>query len=417
MPSTILSDNGVSSGSAGLKTTAASDGALALQTTTVGGTATTAVTIDTSQNMGLGVTPSAWSQGKAIEVGYLGNAVWSPGGNEIISSQGVYYNGGWKYSGSTAGAVSYYTQITGIHKWFTGPSGSAGAAATLSQAMTLDASGNLGVGTTSPTSNRRLDAVLNTNASAGIRVVNNDAGASASSSTSFSNGTNSHEFGILGTGYTTYAVLAAGDAYIYASSSKNIAFCADGGIIKFGAGTYGVERARIDSSGNLLVGKIVTNDTTVGAVMQSTGRIAGSMAASTNAQDTMTVYSTGASAYRFYVGLGGTVYATSTTISAISDIRFKENVRDLDAGLTEIMALKPRLYDWKEGKGANIKNARGFIAQEFEEVFPDLIDEWKDPAPEGEDPYKSVRADLIPVLVKAIQELNAKFEAYKATHP
>ena len=50
MPSTILSDNGVSSGSAGLKTTAASDGSLALQTTTSGGTATTAVTIDTSQN-------------------------------------------------------------------------------------------------------------------------------------------------------------------------------------------------------------------------------------------------------------------------------------------------------------------------------------------------------------------------------
>lgn len=49
MPSIILSDNGVSSGSAGLKTTAASDGSLALQTTTAGGTATTAVTIDTSQ--------------------------------------------------------------------------------------------------------------------------------------------------------------------------------------------------------------------------------------------------------------------------------------------------------------------------------------------------------------------------------
>ena len=54
MASTILSDNGVTSGSAGLKTTAASDGALALQTTTAGGTATTALTIDTSQNVGIG---------------------------------------------------------------------------------------------------------------------------------------------------------------------------------------------------------------------------------------------------------------------------------------------------------------------------------------------------------------------------
>jgi len=54
MASTILSDNGVSSGSAGIKTTADSTGTLALQTTTAGGAATTAVTIDTSQNVGIG---------------------------------------------------------------------------------------------------------------------------------------------------------------------------------------------------------------------------------------------------------------------------------------------------------------------------------------------------------------------------
>jgi hypothetical protein len=53
MASTILSDNGVSSGSAGIKTTADSTGALALQTTTAGGAATTALTIDTSQNLKL----------------------------------------------------------------------------------------------------------------------------------------------------------------------------------------------------------------------------------------------------------------------------------------------------------------------------------------------------------------------------
>lgn len=49
MASTILSDNGVSSGSAGLKSSADSTGALALQTTTAGGTATTALSISTSQ--------------------------------------------------------------------------------------------------------------------------------------------------------------------------------------------------------------------------------------------------------------------------------------------------------------------------------------------------------------------------------
>lgn len=50
MPSVILSDNGVSSGSAGIKSTADSTGSLALQTTTAGGVATTALTLDTSQN-------------------------------------------------------------------------------------------------------------------------------------------------------------------------------------------------------------------------------------------------------------------------------------------------------------------------------------------------------------------------------
>ena len=169
----------------------------------------------------------------------------------------------------------------------------------------------------------------------------------------------------------------------------------------------GSEKARIDSSGNLLVGTTSTAGTVVGARMFPTGLIQGTRSESTNANTQYDLYSTGAAAYRFYVGMGGTVYATSTTISAISDIRFKENVRDLDAGLAEVMALKPRKFDWKEGKGADIKNARGFIAQEFETVFPDLIDEWKDPAPEGEEPYKSVRQDLIPVLVKAIQEQQA----------
>lgn len=141
-------------------------------------------------------------------------------------------------------------------------------------------------------------------------------------------------------------------------------------------------------------------------------------AASTNGGIGWSMYSTGAGAYRFYVGYGGTIYATSTTITGISDQRLKENIRDLDDGLASVMALKPRKFDWKENKGANIKNARGFIAQEFEQVFPDMIDEWQDPAPEGEEPYKAVRADLIPTLVKAIQEqqtlitsLTARIEA------
>jgi hypothetical protein len=170
----------------------------------------------------------------------------------------------------------------------------------------------------------------------------------------------------------------------------------------------------VDNSGNLLVGKSSSVATAVGIQFQPLGTSYHTLSASTNAEATLLVYSTDAAAYRFYVGLGGTVFATNTTISAISDARLKENVQDLDVGLDAILALKPRKFDWKAGKGKDIKGDRGFIAQEFEQVFPNLIDEWKDPAPEGEAPYKSVRQDLIPVLVKAIQELTARVEALEA---
>ena len=131
----------------------------------------------------------------------------------------------------------------------------------------------------------------------------------------------------------------------------------------------------------------------------------------TSGNSTYEVYSTGVNAYRFYVEASGTVFATVTTISGLSDVRKKENIRDITVGLSEILALRPRTFDWKEGQGKNISNDRGFIAQEFETVLPDLIDEWKDESPEGEDPYKSVRQELVPILVKAIQEQQTLIEA------
>ena len=135
---------------------------------------------------------------------------------------------------------------------------------------------------------------------------------------------------------------------------------------------------------------------------------------STGGGDGFSYYNGTAGAYRFYVSNAGQIFATNTSISAISDQRMKENVRDLDVGLDEVLALRPRTFDWKSGWGKDQVNDRGFIAQEVEQVFPDLIDEWKDASPEGEEPYKSVRQDLIPVLVKAIQELSAKNDALEA---
>ena len=260
-------------------------------------------------------------------------------------------------SGSSNGQLALYTTASG----------------TSTERVRVDASGNVGIGTSNPSSALTVGA-------GGIARFNR-----ADNNT-----------------YNEIKYVTAGDLFYFNQ--------ANGGAYQFNI--TGTERMRLDASGNLLVGKTALNDTTAGAQIAGAGatypgRICATVANSTNATEGIVVYSSTAGAYRFYVSMDGKVNATNTTIAAISDQRLKENIRDLDDGLSSIMALQPRKFDWKEGKGADIKNVRGFVAQEFETVFPDLVDTWKDPAPEGEEPYKSVRADLIPTLVKAIQEQQA----------
>jgi hypothetical protein len=102
--------------------------------------------LDASGNLGLGVTPSAWSLGKAIEVGALGNSIWGAGGGDIALFSNAYYNSNFIYASSNY--ATGYRQQDGVHKWLISSSGTAGNAITFTQAMTLDASGNLGLGTT-----------------------------------------------------------------------------------------------------------------------------------------------------------------------------------------------------------------------------------------------------------------------------
>jgi hypothetical protein len=335
--------------------------------------------LDSSGNLGLGVTPSAWASGfKAFQVA-ANTAVWGGTGTTGPSyfSNNVIFDGARKYINTAA--ASEYQQNSGSHLWLTAPSGTAGNAISFTQAMTLDASGNLAIGHTSPST--RLDVV----GSSQIR----------------------HQFTGAATGFSIGQYNSSGDASINNGANAPLLFA-----------TNNTERARIDSSGNLLIQSTSSSVTSgVGHKIRpdAAAPFMGTVGSSTSGADvTYSLYSTGAAAYRFYVGYNGTISATTTTISGISDQRLKENIQDLDAGLDKIMELKPRKFDWKAGKGKDIKGDRGFIAQEFEQVFPDLIDTWKDPAPEGEDPYKSVRADLIPVLVKAIQEQQAIIESLKA---
>ena len=145
---TILSDNGVTSGSAGLKSGGGSDGTLLLQTTTAGGSATTAVTVDNAQNVGVGVTPSAWSTFKAIELP-TGVALSSyTSGLAIGAMTTNAYNNGTNWVYKSTDTAELYDQRQSQHRWSIAASGTAGTAITFTQAMTLDGSGNLLLNTT-----------------------------------------------------------------------------------------------------------------------------------------------------------------------------------------------------------------------------------------------------------------------------
>jgi hypothetical protein len=123
----ILSDNGASSGSAGLKETGGNDGVLLLQTTTAGGTATTALAIDASQNVGIGITP-----GYALDVYRASGAA-----SYIVGENG----GGCKTAIGVAGDNgSLLGTLTSHPLRFT----TVGA-----EVARIDTSGNLLVGTTS----------------------------------------------------------------------------------------------------------------------------------------------------------------------------------------------------------------------------------------------------------------------------
>jgi hypothetical protein len=192
--------------------------------------------IDASGNLGLGVTPSAWNTYKAIEIGTLGSSLAATSGQTILTNN-AYYQSNWKYAAT--GLASFALQINGEHRFYNAPSGTAGNPITFTQAMTLDASGNLGIGTPSPAT---LLDIRQTSATFRIGGDANDTG-----TIQFFNTTSSS---------------------INATISGNLEGGNAGGDIRFATkyvtGSL-TEKMRIDSNGNVLVGGTAARGTTVGA--------------------------------------------------------------------------------------------------------------------------------------------------------
>jgi hypothetical protein len=100
-------------------------------------------------NVGVGVAPSAWrSIDKVLQVNRV--SLYDENGNAMNLGHNFFENSSGQYIYLNNDFASSYVQRDSQHQWLTAPSGTAGNAFTFTQAMTLDASGNLGIGTTSP---------------------------------------------------------------------------------------------------------------------------------------------------------------------------------------------------------------------------------------------------------------------------
>jgi hypothetical protein len=383
--------------------------------------------LDSSGDLGLGVTPSAWGNSiRAIE-GFSTSGSWSIAsggglGSALNIQSNAYYDGSnWIYK-STNLAANYY-QSAGSHNWRTAPSGTAGNAITFTQAMTLDASGNLLVGTTSAISGYLF------------RVNGQGAFAGPSSDVDGNSGVRIDYGNSSGTVLRFLALNANGSTN--AAIGLNMVDSSNGSMVFSTRGSNSLgERMRIDSSGNLLVGATATSNggkflvaqptaASQSAVFQSTNATAGNnygilvtyTAASPNGTSNSFVYCSDSTQLRAEFRSNGGLANFSANNANLSDARTKTDIQDAGSYLAKICAIPVRTFKYKD-QTDDLLNL-GCIAQEVEAVAPELVDVTGfGETPEDGVPLKAIyQTDLQYALMKAIQELKAEFDAYKASHP
>jgi hypothetical protein len=207
---------------------------------------------DASGNLGLGVTPSAWSSSwSALQIG-VSAAMWAFKGSNGLS--GTYFANNNYFDGTNrvyinTAAATEYAQVTGLHIWYTAPSGTAGNTISFTQAMTLDASGNLGIGETSLTER--------------ITVRNDGTGAYSTIQLKNTNSTATLNVGVGGSAVSN--TLLQNNAFIINAASSALVF-----------GTADIERARITSGGDFQTssgGSVQVGGTAARATTAGTNRV------------------------------------------------------------------------------------------------------------------------------------------------
>jgi hypothetical protein len=314
------------------------------------------MTLDSSGNLGLGVTPSTWySLLKAFDVGSNAAAIYSGG----ITHNAYFDNTDvrWEYKNSSSSPATFLNIQNGQFAFNIAVAGTAGNDIPFIQAMTLDASGNLIIGDTSGAST--LNLVRGGSDSTEIKLKQ------------------------TGTGGRDYRILSSGSGY---GSAGNLIFY---------DATASSERARIDSSGNLLIGS-PTNTTVSNLILNGATRWA---------------VGTQSGGNLFYIvrdsdGVGQYMVNGSTSWTAASDERNKDIIETISDAANKVSTLRAVIGKYKTDEEGTRRSF--LIAQDVQKVLPEAVD--------ATNPEKLGVAytETIPLLVAAIQEQQAMINELKA---
>jgi hypothetical protein len=194
----------------------------------------------------------------------------------------------------------------------------------------------------------------------------------------------------------TFTVGNGGDANLGSGGAKHGYVGAT--IVSYISGT---ERMRIDSSGNFLVNTTTATHggITSKCILKSANDVLGVVTDSGNTQ-----------AVRFTNGTTAVgsinLTASATSYATSSDYRLKDNVAPITDALAKVTQLKPVTYKWK----VDGSDGQGFIAHELQEVVPECVTGEKD----GEQMQGVDYGKITPLLTAALQEALAKIESLEA---